>query len=67
MRASRRPYLVNWGQAAACTLLRKFMSLTDANAVLGRGKMHVLSEAHVADLLADLLATRDATRRRRRR
>ena len=51
MRASRRPYLVNWGQAAACTFLRKFMSLTDANAMLGRGKMHVLSEAHVADLL----------------
>ena len=43
MRASRRPYLVNWGQAAACTFLRKFMSLTDANAMLGRGKMHVLS------------------------
>ena len=51
MRASHRPYLVNWGQAAACTFLRKFMSLTDANAMLGRGKMHVLSEAHVADLL----------------
>ena len=51
MRASRRPYLVNWGQAAACTFLRQFMSLTDANAMLGRGKMHVLSEAHVADLL----------------
>ena len=51
MRASRRPYLVNWGQAVACTFLRKFMSLTDANAMLGRGKMHVLSEAHVADLL----------------
>ena len=60
MRASRRPYLVNWGQAAACTLLRKFMSLTDANAVLGRGKMHVLSEAHVADLLGG--SARDARR-----
>ena len=60
MRASRRPYLVNWGQAAACTFLRKFMSLTDANAVLGRGKMHVLSEAHVADLLGG--SARDARR-----
>jgi SAM-dependent methyltransferase len=60
MRASRRPYLVNWGQAAACTFLRKFMSLTDANAMLGRGKMHVLSEAHVADLLGG--SARDARR-----
>jgi len=52
MRSSRRPYVVNWGQAYACTFLRKFVSLTDANAMLGRGKMMVLSSEHAADLLS---------------
>ena len=51
MRSSRRPYVVNWGASVACSYLRKRMSLTDANAILGRGKMHVLSRAHVEDLL----------------
>ena len=67
MRASRRPYLVNWGQAVACTFLRKFMSLTDANAVLGRGKMHVLSEAHVADLLGATRSDESAARRKNKK
>ena len=44
--------MVNWAQSAACTQLRKFMSLTDANAMLGRGKMQVLTEAQARDLLA---------------
>ena len=52
MRSSRRPWVVNWAQSAACTQLRKFMSLTDANAMLGRGKMQVLTEAQARDLLA---------------
>ena len=52
MRSSRRPWVVNWAQSAACTQLRKFMSLTDANAMLGLGKMQVLTEAQARDLLA---------------
>ena len=55
MRSSRRPYPVNWGMSAACTYLRKYMSLTDANAVLGRGKMHVLSREQAADLMRESL------------
>ena len=38
MRSSRRPWVVNWAQSYACTQLRRFVSLTDANAVLGRGR-----------------------------
>ena len=30
------------------------MSLTDANAVLGRGRMHVLSADHVSQLLPEM-------------
>lgn len=52
LRSSKRPYLLNLGQAYACTVLRKWVSLTDANAMLGRGKMFVLSVDHVRDLLA---------------
>lgn len=51
MRSSRRPHVVNWASSAACTYLRRSMSLTDANAILGRGKMHVLSEEQARDLL----------------
>lgn len=61
MRSSNRPYLVNWTQAAACTFLRKFMSLTDANAMLGRGKMHVLSEEQVRDLLRNEETKKDSS------
>ena len=32
--------------------VNRFMSLTDANAMLGRGKMQVLTEAQARDLLA---------------
>ena len=53
MRSSNRPWAVNFAQSVACTYLRKFMSLTDANAVLGRGKMHVLSREQAEDLLED--------------
>jgi len=51
MRSSRRPWVVNWAQSYACTQLRRFVSLTDANAVLGRGKMMVLTETQARDLL----------------
>jgi len=51
MRSSRRPWVVNWAQSYACTQLRKFVSLTDANAILGRGKMMVLTEEQARDLL----------------
>eukprot|EP00740_Mantoniella_antarctica_P016460 CAMPEP_0181367714 /NCGR_PEP_ID=MMETSP1106-20121128/11603_1 /TAXON_ID=81844 /ORGANISM="Mantoniella antarctica, Strain SL-175" /LENGTH=250 /DNA_ID=CAMNT_0023483585 /DNA_START=73 /DNA_END=822 /DNA_ORIENTATION=- len=55
MRSSQRPLALNWGLAAACTYLRKFMSLTDANAILGRGRMHVLSQEQAADLMRESL------------
>lgn len=55
MRSSRRPWAVNWAMSAACTYLRKFMSLTDANAILGRGRMHVLSQEQAADLMRESL------------
>ena len=51
MRSSRRPWVVNWAQSYACTQLRRFVSLTDANAMLGRGKMMVLTEEQARDLL----------------
>jgi hypothetical protein len=31
------------------------MSLTDANAILGRGRMHVLSQEQAADLMLESL------------
>ena len=37
--------------ARACTELRRSVSLTEANAALGRGKMHVLSSAQAETLL----------------
>ena len=37
--------------ARACTELRRTMSLTEANAALGRGKMHVLSSEQTETLL----------------
>ena len=39
-------------RARRCTELRRTMSLTEANAVIGRGKMFVFSESHVETLLA---------------
>ena len=37
--------------ARKCTELRRTMSLTEANAILGRGKMFVFSDAHVETLM----------------
>jgi len=44
LRSRRRGELENRRLAAACTELRKTMSLTEANAILGRGAMHVFSK-----------------------
>ena len=46
--AENRP---NWCLDMLAGLLRNIMSLTDANALLGRGQMFVLSTQHVAELL----------------
>ena len=67
MRSSNRPWAVNFAQSVACTYLRKFMSLTDANAVLGRGKMHVLSREQAEDLLEGRAQSRGRGPPRRRR
>ena len=52
LRSRRRGELENRRLAAACTELRKTMSLTEANARLGRGAMHVLSSAQAEAVLA---------------
>ena len=56
MRSSRRPQIYNVAKAAMCTKLRQSgKSLTEANAMLGRGKMFVLSEAHADFLVKECL------------
>lgn len=44
---------VRLAQSAAASLLRSSMSLTDANGVLGRGELHVLSQPQATLLLGD--------------
>lgn len=51
LRSRRRGELENRRLAAACTELRKTMSLTEANAMLGRGAMHVFSKKQAQALL----------------
>ena len=42
---------VRYAQSAAATVLRTTLSLTDANGLVGRGTMHVVSTAQVCTLL----------------
>jgi len=49
----RTPRKTHVSRAEACTELRKRMSLTEANAAIGRGRMFVFSEAHVESLLRE--------------
>jgi len=51
LRAKRRGKEENVRLAEACTALRKTMSLTEANAMLGRGAMHVFSRKQVEKVL----------------
>jgi hypothetical protein len=60
LRSSRRPRLVNARLAQACTRLREKegKSLTEANAILGRGKMFVLSREQARVLVGRSLMHR---------
>ena len=60
LRSSRRPRLVNTRLAQACTRLREKegKSLTEANAILGRGKMFVLSREQARVLVGRSLMHR---------
>lgn len=52
-RAIGTPRWMFWLQARLATVLRRWLSLTDANALIGRGDMFVLSTAHARRLLGD--------------
>lgn len=51
LRCGGRSTAVRWAQSAATTALRATLSLTDANGLVGRGGMHVLSTAQARTLL----------------
>jgi len=53
--ASCRP---DYCKSCLAALLRRLMSVTDTNGLLGRGGMFVLSEAHVAELLRPMVEDR---------
>ena len=57
LRSSKRPQLINARRARACTRLRERegKSLTEANAIIGRGKMFVLSREHAWTLVGKRL------------
>jgi hypothetical protein len=51
LRSGGRSTAVRWAQSAATTALRATLSLTDANGLVGRGGMHVLSTEQARTLL----------------
>jgi hypothetical protein len=51
LRSGSRSTAVRWAQSAATTALRATLSLTDANGLVGRGGMHVLSTEQARTLL----------------
>ena len=53
LRCSGRGTAVRWAQSVATTALRATLSLTDANGLVGRGSMHVLSTAQARTLLRE--------------
>ena len=57
LRSSKRPQFVNARRSRACTRLRERegKSLTEANAIIGRGKMFVLSREHAWTLVGKRL------------
>ena len=61
LRSSKRPQLINARRARACTRLRERegKSLTEANAIIGRGKMFVLSREHAWTLVGKRLIEGD--------
>jgi SAM-dependent methyltransferase len=60
LRCGGRSAAVRWAQSAATSALRATLSLTDANGLVGRGSMHVLSTAQARTLLQRPLADADA-------
>ncbi len=51
LRCGSRSASVRWAQSAAASALRATLSLTDANGLVGRGCMHVLSTPQARALL----------------
>lgn len=51
LRCGARSNAVRWAQSTAASALRATLSLTDANGLVGRGSMHVLSTAQAQTLL----------------
>ena len=51
LRCGGRSTAVRWAQSTAASALRATLSLTDANGLVGRGSMHVLSTAQAQTLL----------------
>jgi SAM-dependent methyltransferase len=51
LRCGARSRSVRWAQSAAASALRTTLSLTDANGLVGRGSMHVLSTSQARALL----------------
>ena len=58
LRCGGRSTAVRWAQSTAASALRATLSLTDANGLVGRGSMHVLSTAQARLLLGAGLAER---------
>ena len=59
LRCGGRSNAVRWAQSTAASALRATLSLTDANGLVGRGSMHVLSTAQAQTLLGAGLPGRD--------
>ena len=59
LRCGGRSNAVRWAQSTAASALRATLSLTDANGMVGRGSMHVLSTAQAQTLLGAGLPGRE--------